>query len=102
MSTSKIAVNDLVDVKPAVTNILTADAIIKMHVENGIKKMKNGELYTLKQILSLTIEGSLYWNLKMGLHTSIGLVVAEMVRINLLPITFAGKTSCNKNLYKLL
>lgn len=83
-------------------NEASSTSLLKLHIENGSKKMNKGESYRLKEIFSLTVEGRLYWKLNMGLHTSIGLIVAEMEENNLLPITFVGKTSCNKCLYKSL
>ena len=101
MNTSNIVVPTTASQsEPSSNSKIDALLILTMHIENGSKKMIKGESYTLGQILSLTVEGRLYWSLETS-HTSVGSVVAAMVGKNLLPLTFAGKTSSNALLYKL-
>jgi hypothetical protein len=71
------------------------DLIIQTILKN-IPALARGNIYLVKDLI-----GSVVWKtLSKGMRIDIGVVVSQKVESRLLPLTYAGKTSSNKRLYR--
>lgn len=72
------------------------DLIIQLILSN-IPTLTRGDTYFVEDLMGADVWG----NLGNGMHIGIGGVVRKLVKAKLLPLTYLGKTSSNKNFYRL-
>jgi hypothetical protein len=70
------------------------DLIVKIILSN-LPTLTRGNAYLAKELMGLDA----WLSLDNGMRVGVGGLISKLVRSRLLPLTYAGKTSCNKNLY---
>lgn len=76
---------------------LTKNDLIIQAILGNIPSLTRGDVYLAKDLMGPDV-----WNnLDNGMHIGIGGVVRQLVEARLLPLTYLGKTSSNKNIYRL-
>lgn len=73
------------------------DKAIMEQANQAIPSLTSGNNYTMKAFFS-----EAFLEAFDGLHTSLGLRLAFLVALELLPVEFVGRTKSNHNLYKIL